>query len=44
MINEMGENEFSGNCEEHHGEMDEWKSENCENDGMEGEWYEDDVG
>ena len=44
MINEMVENEFWGNREEHHGEMDEWKSEKCENDGMEGEWNEDDVG
>jgi len=24
--------------------MDEWKSEKCENGGIEGEWYEDDVG
>ena len=40
----MGENEFWGNREEHHGEMDEWKSEKCENDGIEGEWNEDDVG
>ena len=23
--------------------MDEWKSEKCENDGMEGGWNEDDV-
>ena len=44
MINEMSENEFRGNSEEHHGEMDEWKSEKCENDGMEGGWNEDDVG
>ena len=44
MINEMSENEFRGNREEHHGEMDEWKSEKCENDGMEGDWNEDDVG
>ena len=35
MMNEMVENEFCGNGEEH-GEMDEWKSEKCENDGMEG--------
>ena len=26
------------------GEMDEWKSEKCENDGMEGGWNVDDVG
>ena len=44
MINEMGENELWGNREENNGEMDEWKSEKCENDGMEGEWKEDDVG
>ena len=44
MINEMVENEFWGNREEHHGEMDEWKSEKCENDEMEGGWNEDDVG
>ena len=44
MINEMGENEFRRNREEHHGEMDEWKSEKSENDGMEGGWNEDDVG
>jgi len=24
--------------------MDEWKSEKCENDGIEGGWNEDDVG
>ena len=40
----MSEIDFWGNCEEHHGEMDEWKSEKCENDGMEGGWNEDDVG
>ena len=44
MINLMSENEFRGNREEHHGEMDEWKSEKSENDGMEGRWNEDDVG
>ena len=44
MINEMRENEFWGNREEHNGEMDEWKSEKCEDDGMEGEWNENDVG
>ena len=44
MINEMRENEFLGNREDHHGEMDEWKSEKCKNDGMEGGWNEDDVG
>ena len=31
----MSENEFRGNREEHHGEMDERKSEKCETDGME---------
>ena len=44
MINEIRENEYFGNREEHHGEMDEWKSEKCENDGMEGGRNEDDVG
>ena len=29
MMNDIRENEFWGNREEHHGEMDEWKSENA---------------
>ena len=36
MKNEMVENEFWWNREEHHGEMDEWKIEKYENEGMEG--------
>ena len=43
-MNRKGESEFWRNREDHHGEMDEWKSEKCENDGLKGEWYKDDVG